>query len=181
MLVATPPGNWYRRLNISPDKKLQVVIYCDGCSIPNPGITGAGIVIPNVIEIGRFLGDGSNQTAELHALREALLLAHGGDVIFSDSMYAVKLATGQWRAKSHRELVNEIRKLLRPGVRVKWIAGHAGHKWQERADALAKRAAIKRQSFENVLSAGGVDAPELNRPEGNIAPITVNSAVGECL
>jgi ribonuclease HI len=155
--------------------------YCDGCSIPNPGRTGAGIVIPNVIEIGRYLGEGSNQTAELHAMREALLRARPGDLILSDSMYAVNLIIGRWRAKAHKKLVNEIRRLLRPGVTVKWVSGHAGDKWQERADALAKRAAIKRISFENVFSAGVVDALAVNRPEGNSAPITVNSAGGKCV
>ena len=114
-------------------------------------------------------------------MREALLLAHAGDTIFSDSLYAVRLVTGQWRAKAHRDLVNEIKRLYRPGVRVEWIPGHAGHKWNERADALAKRATLKRISFENVFSAGVVDAPADNRPEGNIAPTPAINAVGECL
>ena len=108
-------------------------------------------------------------------------MAHAGDLILSDSMYAVNLIIGRWRPKAHKELIGEIRKLLRPGVSVKWIPGHAGDKWNERADRLAKRAALKRESFENVFSAGVVDAPADNRPEGNIAPTTVKSAVGECL
>jgi ribonuclease HI len=157
----------------------QVDIYCDGCSIPNPGRTGCGIVIPNQLEISRYLGDGSNQTAELHAMREALILARPADVIFSDSRYAVMLITGRWRAKAHKDLVSEVKRLRTPGVAIKWIHGHAGNEWQERADRLAKRAALKRVSFQNVLSAGVVDAPADNRPEGNIAPIGVNSAVGE--
>jgi ribonuclease HI len=133
-----------------------------------------------VLELSRYLGDGSNQTAERHAIREALLLAHAGDLIFRDSLYAVRLIIGQWRAKVHRDLVNEIRRLYRPGVRVEWISGHAGHKWQERTDRLAKRAAINRMSFENVFPASVVDALAGDRPEG-LAPITVRNAVGECL
>src|SRR5262245_47873817 len=129
-------------------------IYCDGCSFPNPGQTGAGIVIPNVIEIGRYLGEGSNQTAELYAMREALLRARPEDLILSDSMYAVNLTIGRWRPKVHKELVRELRKLLKPGVTVKWVSGHAGDTWQERADKLAKRATIKRINFENILSVG---------------------------
>jgi len=125
------------------------------------------------------MGDGSNQTAELHAMREALILARSGDIIFSDSRYAVMLITGHWRAKAHRDLVGEIRRLLTPGVHVKWIRGHAGNKWNERADRLAKRAAIQRVSIENIFPAGVVDAPTGNRPEGNIAPIGVNSVVSE--
>ena len=112
-------------------------------------------------------------------MREALLLAHAGDFIFSDSRYAVSLVTGRWRAHAHRNLVYDIKKLLRPGVHVKWIPGHAGNKWHERADALAKRSALKRISFENSLAAGVIDAPAVLRPEGNNAPTPVNSAVGE--
>jgi ribonuclease HI len=159
----------------------QLKIFCDGCSIPNPGITGCGIVIPNIIEIARYLGEGSNQTAELHALREALLIARGGDSILSDSLYAVRLVTGTWRAKAHKDLITEIRKLVKPGVRIEWIKGHAGNEWQERADRLAKRAAIKRFSFEKMLTENVDDALSSIRPEGNIAPITVRNAVGECL
>jgi ribonuclease HI len=166
-------------LNTSTAQQRQV--YVDGASIPNPGFTACGIVIPNFIEIAKYLGPGSNQTAELHAIHEALLIAREGDSIFSDSLYAVRIITGQWRAKAHKNLVAEIRKLLRPGVHVEWIRGHAGHEWQERADALAKRAVINRQNFENVFPAGGVDAPAVNRPEGNSAPTTVKSTVGECL
>jgi len=166
--------------NSNPDRK-QVEIFCDGCSIPNPGRTGAGIVVPNVVEIGVYLGDGSNQTAELHAMREALLLAHAGDLILSDSLYAVNLVTSRWRAKAHRGLVDELKKLLTPGVRIKWIQGHAGYQWQERADRLAKRAAIQRTNFRNVLAVGADDALMGSRPEGNIAPIPVTNATGECL
>jgi ribonuclease HI len=166
------------RMNIS-GQGLQVKIFCDGCSIPNPGRTGCGIIIPNSLEIARYLGPGSNQTAELHAMREALMLAQSGDSIYSDSLYAVRLVTGQWRAKAHKDLIREIRTLIKPGVRIEWIHGHAGNKWQQRADRLAKRAALKRINFENVFSAGDVGALAVNRPEGNNAPTTVNSAVCE--
>lgn len=160
---------------------MPALIFVDGSSVPNPGSTGCGIVIPDVVEIAKFLGAGSNQTAELHALREALLIARAGDSIFSDSQYAVCLTNGQWKAKAHKALVAEIKKLLKVGVRVEWMRGHAGHIWQERADRLAKRAAITQSSFQNVFPASADDALVGNRPEGNFAPITVSSATGECL
>ena len=47
-----------------------------------------------LLEISRYLGDGSNQTAELHAMRESFILARPGDTIFSDPRYAVMLITG---------------------------------------------------------------------------------------
>jgi len=150
--------------------RAAVSIYCDGCSIPNPGLTGCGIVIPNVLDLSRFMGRGSNQTAELHAMREALIRARAGDTIFSDSRYAVNLINGVWRAKDHRDLVTEIKRLRRPGVSIVWIPGHKGDRWQERSDRLAKQAVKNRVSIENLLPAGVVDAP-----------VDLNSVVDKCL
>ena len=169
------------------DPKQTVAIYCDGSSLPNPGLSGIGIVVPDIIEIAKYLGKGSNQTAELQAMRDALLLSRTGDSIFSDSQYAVCLTLGVWKPhvstvwKPHvyQNFVKELRKLRPSGVRVIWIKGHAGNIWQERADYLAKQAIIKRMSFENVFPVSADGALTGNRPEGNCAPITVSSEVGE--
>jgi hypothetical protein len=77
-----------------------------------------------LLEISRYLGDGSNQTAELHAMRESFILARPRDTIFSDpryavsdsryavsdSRYAVMLITADWHPKAHRDLISEIKK-----------------------------------------------------------------------
>ena len=94
---------------------------------------------------------GSNNTAELTAFAEALrwCLKEGSDseiIIKTDSQYAGNQATGAWKAKANRQLVAHVQSLwnevsgLRP---VSWdhVKAHSGHRWNERADHLAIRAA----------------------------------------
>ncbi len=74
----------------------------------------------------------------------ALSLAETGDVIFSDSRYAINLAKGIWRAKKHIPLVAQVQ-FQRVGKRVEihWQKGHVGHPCQEEADRLAELAAVE--------------------------------------
>ena len=94
---------------------------------------------------------GSNNTAELSAFAMALrwLLLEGGEgkaLIRTDSTYAGNLADGTWKAKANRNLVSRMQKLwgevstLRE-LEWKHIRAHRGHRWNERADHLAIRAA----------------------------------------
>ena len=101
-----------------------------------------------------FLGAevGSNNTGELSAMAHALrwLLMEGSTNIVTirgDSQYALKIATGEWRAKANRELAARVQALwnevtsLRT-VEAEHIRAHRGHRWNERADHLAWRASI---------------------------------------
>ena len=101
-----------------------------------------------------FLGAeiGSNNTGELSAMAHALrwLLIEGSTdavTIRGDSQYALKIATGEWRAKANRELAARVQALwdevtsLR-SVAAEHIRAHRGHRWNERADHLAWRACI---------------------------------------
>jgi len=101
-----------------------------------------------LLEISRYLGDGSNQTAELHAMRESFILARPGDTIFSDPRYAVMLITGHWHPKAHRDLISEIKKISCAWGSQQVDCWTHQARWQERADKLAKRAALKCLSFE---------------------------------
>jgi ribonuclease HI len=116
--------------------------------MPNPGLSGA--VIPGKLERAIFFGDGTNQTAELMAVREAVILANNGDQIFSDSKYAVNIASGKWKANTHHELVAEVRGLLlvKHRVSLHWIRGHNGDEHNERADWLANQAVMLKSSFD---------------------------------
>ena len=89
---------------------------------------------------------GSNNTAELSAIAEALLYAHEQAyhrvIIRSDSQWAINVITGKWRPKTHHNLINCIRSLLKfPKGRAKlfWVKGHAGDRGNERADRLADK------------------------------------------
>ena len=113
----------------------------------------SGSVITSSEEEG-FLGAeiGSNNTGELSAMAHALrwLLIEGSTdavTIRGDSQYALKIATGEWRAKANRELAARVQALwdevtsLRSVV-AEHIRAHRGHRWNERADHLAWRACI---------------------------------------
>ena len=104
-------------------------------------------------EESKFIGAevGSNNTAELTAFAEALrwVLSEGGDsevVIKTDSQYAGNQATGNWKAKANRELVAHVQALWNEVSQLRdlsWdhVKAHSGHRWNERADHLAIRAA----------------------------------------
>ena len=94
---------------------------------------------------------GSNNTGELSAFAHALrwCLKEGGDgeiIIRTDSTYAGNMADGSWKAKANLPLVSFVRSLweevgsMRP---LSWnhVKAHRGHRWNERADHLALRAA----------------------------------------
>ena len=92
---------------------------------------------------------GSNNTAELSAFAHALrwLLVEGGSsaaVIQTDSQYAGNLACGAWKASANKALVQHVQRLwdevtgLRP-IEWKHVRAHRGHRWNERADHLARR------------------------------------------
>ena len=93
----------------------------------------------------------SNNTAELTALLEALrwtMQYEGGEevMIRCDSMYAMEIAEERWKAKANLELVDVVRAALsaaRVGrnVDLNHVRGHEGHRWNERADHLARSAA----------------------------------------
>ena len=111
-----------------------------------------GRVITDADE-SKFIGAevGSNNTAELTAFAEALrwVLSEGGDseiVIKTDSQYAGNQATGNWKAKANRELVAHVQALWNEVSQLRdlsWdhVKAHSGHRWNERADHLAIRAA----------------------------------------
>ena len=111
-----------------------------------------GRVITNPEE-SKFIGAevGSNNTAELTAFAEALrwVLSEGGDseiIIKTDSQYAGNQATGNWKAKANRELVAHVQALWNEVSQLRdlsWdhVKAHSGHRWNERADHLAIRAA----------------------------------------
>jgi ribonuclease HI len=130
-----------------------VIAYTDGACTGNPGPMGVGVVLidPRTKERrerSEFLGEGTNNIAELVAIQRALELAPDdrGLVVHSDSSYALGLLALGWKAKANQNLVAQLRELAarRSGLRLVKVAGHAGVADNERADELA-RTAIERQ------------------------------------
>ena len=132
-------------------RRLSATFYTDGACSGNhrsgrQGRMGAGIVgiaegyhrewsIP--------LGPGTNQMAELLAVKAALLKVKGRPrthvTIITDSQYAIGCLTGGWKVVANRELVEVLRPLIAEcaSFRMQKVLGHAGQAENERADRLA--------------------------------------------
>lgn len=129
-----------------------IILYTDGASSGNPGPSGIGVLLrygDHEKEISRYIGHGTNNIAELEAIRTGLLELKKTDLpvrIYTDSSYALGLLTKGWKPKKNIELVEETRSILKKFKDIKFIKveGHAGIEGNERADTLAT-SAIKRQ------------------------------------
>lgn len=129
---------------------------CPGNGQMGGGMMGAGIVA-RCGDVQREwaipLGRGTNQKAELLAVREALLKVRdrpGSEVrVHTDSAYAIGCLTQNWKPKVNREIVEEVRSLVRECGRFSMhkVQGHAGVPQNERADELAVRAAVTQEPY----------------------------------
>ena len=132
-------------------------VFTDGAAEPNPGPGGWGVVVvrENQVVEERCGHEPytTNNRMELQALIEgcALLAPGTAAVLYTDSLLCVntmsKWAQG-WEARGWKrkggeiknlELVQELYAVLveRPELELRWIAAHAGNRWNEYADSLA--------------------------------------------
>lgn len=138
-------------------------IFADGGCEPNPGQAASGVVVyreDRVAELwyGLYNPRGTNNTAELQALHQALLMA-GREVerqatvaIFCDSKYAIQCVThwaAGWQKKGWKKPGGDIRNLdliqpsfalytkLKKSVPVLHVNGHAGIEGNELADRMS--------------------------------------------
>jgi ribonuclease HI len=135
-----------------------VIAYADGACSGNPGPAGLGVVIVEAarrVEISEYLGEGTNNIAELTAVLRAL---GEGDpthpiLIHTDSQYTIGVVQKGWKAKANAALVAELRDALarRGNARLVYVPGHAGVILNERADALAREAVTARSSRRAVF------------------------------
>jgi ribonuclease HI len=106
------------------------------------------------------LGTGTNQQAELLAVGEALRkLRDRGDAevqVFCDSEYAIGCLTRNWRIQANVELINTVRGLIRECrlFEMRKVTGHAGVAKNERADELARRAAMTGEYYASAPEPG---------------------------
>ncbi len=152
----------YKDTTPKPQGSMKVEIYCDGGCVPNPGASGSGISVYHNGELyqlwyGLYDAYGTNNTAELNALYESLLLAkqessQGHDVeIKCDSMYAINCisvwAVG-WEKKGWTKKGGEIKNLeiiqksyalynkLKSKIKLSHVKAHAGTEGNELADRM---------------------------------------------
>jgi ribonuclease HI len=138
----------------------ELCLYTDGASRGNPGLAGAGIQIIDsagepVLERAVFLGEATNNVAELTGILHALTLIpkHAPTVIYTDSQYAIGVLGKGWKAKANQELIADIKVMLkgRAGLEFVYVRGHVGVPLNERADELARQAISQRRSHAPVL------------------------------
>lgn len=140
------------------------IAYADGACSGNPGPAGLGVVMldgPRRVEISEYLGEGTNNIAELTAVLRALDAADPAKplVIRTDSQYTIGVLQKGWKAKANTELIFKLREALRlRHVRIEYVPGHAGVLLNERADALAREAVTARKSRRAEYESKKVDA-----------------------
>ena len=144
---------------MSNDQLLKVDIYTDGACSGNPGPGGWGALIrfgEMEKEISGGEADTTNNRMEMRAVIEALkCLKQPCNVdLYTDSRYVQQGISGWlagWKAKNwmtasktpvkNRDLWEQLdAEVNRHKVVFHWVKGHAGHKFNERADILATSA-----------------------------------------
>ncbi len=144
----------------------DVTIYCDGGCSPNPGESGSGVALyrggrVSALWYGLYERKGTNNTAELNALYQSLLIAQneieaGNKVeIRCDSMYSInciKTWASGWEKSGWTKKGGEIKNLemikisyalynrLKQKVSLSHIKAHAGLEGNELADRMTVHA-----------------------------------------
>ncbi|MDQ6998595.1 MAG: ribonuclease H family protein [Mariprofundus sp.] len=143
--------------------KADTKIFTDGGCEPNPGKAGSGVAVyrNNILSelwYGLFNPKGTNNTAELNALHQSMLMAQrelaaGSSVaIFCDSKYAIQCITQwavNWQKKGWKKQGGEIKNLelikemfalhqqLKEKIKVLHVNGHVGVEGNELADRMS--------------------------------------------
>jgi ribonuclease HI len=144
----------------------KIVIYTDGCSLGNPGPGGSGVVVLDeheesvILKSGHGVKETTNNERELYAVYMACRYIDESSsklqsvVIKTDSQYVVNSVTKGW-AKNwvntnqvHRpnydlwvdvlDYLNKFQSMRGIDLKFVWVKGHAGTKWNELADQIAK-------------------------------------------
>lgn len=130
-----------------------IAIYTDGACSGNPGPAGIGVVMvykDHRKEIARHIGRGTNNIAELEAVRFALEAVKNRNlpvVVHTDSRYVWGLLSQGWKGKQNQAIIEKIRSLMKHFANLRFVKvkGHAGHPENERADLLAVSAIASQQ------------------------------------
>ena len=129
----------------------KICVFTDGASSGNPGPSGIGVVLhygEHEKEISEFIGNATNNIAELKAIEAGLSALKSRDIpvrLFTDSNYAYGLLMLNWKPKKNQQLVELIKKKIDTfkDLKIIKVKGHSGHPENERADYLATSAIKK--------------------------------------
>lgn len=161
---------------------VDTMIFTDGGCEPNPGEAGSGLAVyreGGIAELwyGLYNPKGTNNTAELNALYQAMVMA-GDEVkqarrvaIFCDSKYAIQCVTqwaAGWEKKGWKKAGGEIKNLsliqamyalyqkLKANIQILHVNGHVGVEGNELADRMSILA-IEKQDPDFVRFSGLID------------------------
>lgn len=143
---------------LPPDRRLRVIVHCDGAARGNPGPAGIGVQITDghgtvLAEIARGLGIATNNQAEytaaIEGLKRARELGAAEVTLRSDSHLMVEQLSGRYRVKNPtlQRLHKEARDAAAPFDRVRFE--HVPRERNKEADRLAN------QGVDAWLAAGG--------------------------
>ena len=132
--------------------KDKICLFTDGASSGNPGPSGIGVLLrygEHEKEISKYIGNATNNIAELNAIKAGLSSLKHTDIpvrLFTDSNYAYGLLVLNWKPRKNQELVESIKKIMAKfkDLQIIKVKGHSGHQGNERADYLAT-VAVKKQ------------------------------------
>jgi ribonuclease HI len=130
-----------------------IQVWTDGACTGNPGPAGLGVVIidgKHRVELSEYLGEGTNNIAELMAILRGLESVKDKQrsvVVYTDSAYSIGCITKPWKPKKNVELIDELREVARSFADLRFVkvAGHAGIPLNERVDQLAREAITRRR------------------------------------
>jgi ribonuclease HI len=130
-------------------------VWTDGACTGNPGPCGLGVVVidgEKIEELSEYLGEGTNNIAELMAIFRGLETVptaerHRPVMVYTDSQYSIGVVSLSWKAKANVELIARLKQLGKEfkDLRFVKVAGHAGIPLNERVDELARGAITRRR------------------------------------
>ncbi|MDJ0933544.1 ribonuclease HI [Breoghania sp.] len=149
----------------SPTTLPPVTIYTGGSCIPNPGQGGYAAILTGrrtILEISGGEPETTSNRMELTAVIAGLerLTNPAPVIVVSDSRYLIdgtsRWMTGwidrHWKNVENDDLWRKIETLKeRYDIDWRWIAGHSGHRFNERADRLAAMASQRQTPLERRL------------------------------
>jgi len=136
---------------------LKVTIYTDGACIGNPGPMGIGFILQcngHQLKVARYIGEGTNNVAELTAVIAALsCLKHPEKTyvqLYTDSQWVVGVLSQNWKIKKNVKLAEKAKKLAAKfgKLEVVKVTAHGDDTMNNTVDKLARKAAKTKKSFE---------------------------------
>ena len=148
--TATTPSTKLREQPKVPPDEHTIIIHTDGACSGNPGPAGIGVHLrrpDKLTEISEYIGDATNNVAELKAILRAIDALDESERernihLYTDSGWSLGVLIGGWKAKKNVKIIEEIKAKLPnfPKIELLKVRGHAGQEGNEEADALATKA-----------------------------------------